>query len=207
MGGMRPDLDILRKLIKDKALVTVEEDWPGKERGKKNDKKFFLKLKEPVGKESSGYEIKILNTPEDTIAIKSDMFSFPEKIFRSTRGEGKRADYVIIASDGEKNWIVYIEMKRGKHGQGGHIVQQLQGSKCFIDYCRTVVQTFWRESSFLEEKDYQQRYVSVENIDGKKRPIRKIRNPSSHNCPENMLKISSPAQKGIWFRELVGSAN
>ena len=195
---MNSDLDILRELIKDEALVTVEKNEHGKNR---------LELKEPGGGGSPGYKIEVLNTPEDTIAIKSDMFPPPEKIFRSDRGECKRADFVIIAKDGRKNWIIYIEMKRGGHGQGKHIKQQLLGSKCFIDYCRTVGQTFWGEPRFLKDGDYQQRYVSVKNIGVNKRPSSKTRKPSLHDCPENMLKISAPSSKGIWFKKLVGSAN
>lgn len=195
---MKSDLDILRELIKDEALVTVEKDEYDKN---------VLELKEPGEGESSRYKINVCNTPEDTIAIKSDMFPPPEKIFRGDRGERKRADYVIIAKDGGENWIIYIEMKRGSHGSARRIRQQLQGAKCFIDYCRAVGQTFWGEPRFLKDGDYQQRYVSVKNIGVNKRPSSKTRKPSLHDCPENMLKISAPSSKGIWFKKLVGSAN
>lgn len=194
---MSPDLNILRELIKDEALVTVEKGEYGKN---------FLKLRER-GEGGSGYEIKVLSLPGDTIAIKSDMFPPPRKIFRGKRGECKRADFVIIANDGRKNWIVYIEMKRGSYGRERHIKQQLQGSRCFIDYCRTVGRTFWGEREFLEEGDYQPRYVSVKNIGVNKRPSRETRKPYLHDCPENMLKISAPSSRGIWFKELVGSTN
>lgn len=162
---MNPDLNILRALIKGEALVTVEKD---------NYDRNFLELKECGGGGSSEYKIKVLNPPGDTIAIKSDMFAPPKKIFRGERGECKRADFVIIAKDGRKNWIIYIEMKRGSCN-GKHIRQQLQGSTCFIDYCRTVGRTFWEEPEFLEEKDYQQRYVSVKNIGVNKKPSRETK--------------------------------
>lgn len=195
---MKSDLDILRELIKDEALVTVEKDEYDKN---------ILELKEPGEGESSRYKINVCNTPEDTIAIKSDMFPPPEKIFRGDRGERKRADYVIIAKDGGENWIIYIEMKRGSHGSARRIRQQLQGAKCFIDYCRAVGQTFWGESGFLEEGDYQQRYVSVKEIGVNKRPSRETRKPSLHDCPENMLKIRAPSPKGIRFNQLVKPTN
>ena len=194
---MSPDLNILRELIKDEALVTVEKDEYGKN---------FLELRERE-EGGSGYEIKVHNLPGDTIAIKSDMFPPPGKIFRGNRGECKRADFVIIAKDGRKNWIIYIEMKHGEGGSEKRIIQQLQGSKCFIDYCRAIGRTFWREPRFLKERDYQQRYVSVKNIGVNKRPSRKTRKPSLHDCPENMLKISAPNSKRIWFKKLVESAN
>ncbi len=62
---MSSDLDILRELIKDEALVTAKEGWNGKN---------FLELKEHGGRRTSEYKIEIRNIPEDTIAIKSDMF-------------------------------------------------------------------------------------------------------------------------------------
>ncbi len=67
MGDWRinSDFDILRELIKDEAWVTAKEDWNGKN---------FLELKERAGRKTSEYKIEIRSIPEDTIAIKSDMF-------------------------------------------------------------------------------------------------------------------------------------
>lgn len=191
---MNLDLDVLRELIKNEAVVTVKKNQHGTN---------FLELKEPEGGKSSGYKVEVLNTPEDTIAIKSDMFPSPRKIFKNTKGECKRADFVIIAKDGEKNWIIYIEMKRGNYGSEKEIIRQLQGSRCFIDYCRTVGQTFWGKPGFLEEEVYQQLYVSVKNIGVDKKPSRETRRLSLHDCPENMLKISAPPRRGVQFKSLV----
>ena len=195
---MKSDLDILRELIKDEALVNVAKDEHGKN---------FLDLKEPGEGILSGYNLKVRNPPQDTIAIKSDMFPPPKKIFRNTKGECKRADFVIISKHhGGKSWIVYVEMKRGKYGSETEIIQQLFGSSCFIDYCRAVGRTFWRKPKFLGEREYQQRYVSVKNIGVNKRPSRsrRVGGPPLHDCPENMLKISAPRPNGIWFNELIG---
>ena len=194
---MNPDLDILRDLIKDEALVTVKKNRHGGN---------FLELKEPGGGKSPGYKIEVLNTPEDAIAIKSDVFSSPKKIFKNTKGECKRADFVIIAKGEKGSWIIYIEMKRSNYGSEKEIIQQLHGSRCFIDYCRTVGQTFWGESGFLQEEVYQQLYVSVKNIGVDKRPSRGKRRPSLHDCPENMLKISAPSQKRLQFRKLLAKS-
>ena len=196
---MNPDLDLLRDLIKDEAVVTAKQDWHGNS--------FSLKLNEPNGRDSPGYEMKIRNTPEDTIAIKSDLFPPPQMIFRNNRGECKRADFVIIAMDGRQNWIVYIEMKRGRHGSEGHIKKQLQGSRCFVEYCRIVGRTFWKTPGFLTENDYQQRYVSVKNIGVNKKTSRRTRKRPLHDQPENLLKISSPSPRGICFNDLVKSTN
>lgn len=197
---MKSDLDILRELIKDEALVTVEKDEYDKN---------VLELKEPGEGGPSEYKIKVRNLPGDTIAIKSDMFPPPKKIFKNTKCECKRADFVIIVKDErkEKNWMIFIEMKRGKHDPEGHVRQQLQGAKCFIDYCRAVGRMFWGESGFLEEGDYQQRYVSVKEIGVPKEPSRRNEKSPLHDCPENMLKINAPSPKGIWFEKLVGVVN
>ncbi len=192
--GMNPDLDILRDLIKDEAVVTVKKNRHGNN---------FLELKEPEREKSPEYKIEVLNTPEDAIAIKSDVFPSPDKIFKNTKGECKRADFVIIAKGEKKNWIIYIEMKRSSYGSEKEIIQQLQGSKCFIDYCRTIGRTFWRKPGFLEEEVYQQLYVSVKNIGVDKKPSRETRISSLHDCPENMLKISAPPRKGIQFKRLL----
>ena len=195
---MKPDIAILQELIQDKALVTVKKDQYGNN---------FLKLKELGKGRSSRYEIKVLNPPEDTIAIKSDMFPPPKEIFRNIKGECKRCDFVVIAKDERKNWIVYLEMKGGRHASEKEIIQQLRGARCFIDYCRVIGQTFWEESEFLEEKDYQELYVCIKNIGVAKRPSRETKAPSLHDFPENMLKINAPPPRGIWFKELIGVAN
>ncbi len=195
--GMNPDLHILRDLIKDEAVVTVKKNPHGGN---------FLELKEPGSRNLPEYKIEVLNTPEDAIAIKSDVFPSPNKIFKNTKGECKRADFVIIAKGNKKNWIIYIEIKRSNYGLEKEIIRQLQGSKCFVDYCRSIGQTFWGESGFLEEEVYQQLYVSVKNIGVNKKPSRRTRSSSLHNCPENMLKISAPSRKGIQFKSLLAKS-
>ena len=52
---MNSDLDILRELIKDEALVTAKESWNGKN---------FLELKECAGRKTSEYQIEILNATQ-----------------------------------------------------------------------------------------------------------------------------------------------
>ena len=62
---MNSDFNILRELIKDEVLVTAKEGCNGRN---------FLELKGHVGRKTSDYKIEIRNIPENTIAIKSDMF-------------------------------------------------------------------------------------------------------------------------------------
>ncbi len=191
---MNQDFMILRQLIRDEALVTVKED---------RNNKTYLELKEPQSGKSPEYQIKLIGLPGDTIAIKSDKFPPPNNIFCCSKGECKRADFVIIARGPIENWIVYLEMKLSNHGQNSKIIQQLQGSTCFIDYCRTIGQMFWKDPHFLLKNDYEQRYVSVKNIFGNKLPSRVIQT-ELHDSPKTMLRISAPDERGIQFNKLIG---
>ncbi|MCY4225355.1 MAG: hypothetical protein OXF06_11030 [Bacteroidetes bacterium] len=183
--------DIFRKMIVEKALVTVQ---------KNNQNKNYLVLKEDAS--SPQYSVRILHTPDDTIAIKSDVFSFPIKIFQCMHNECKRADYVIIAHDEGKKWIVYVELKKGRCNNS-HIVNQLKGSKCFVEYCRVIGQTFFDDPEFLDANDYLSRYVSIKVINFDKKPFRRKEKPPLHDTPQNMLPIISHPEKKIMFKMLI----
>ena len=186
------DFDILRDLIWEEALASVEDEY-----GKKT-----IVLKESSNQ--SEYSLKTRNVPDDVIAFKADDFPPPNSIFKNSKGECKRADFVVIASDDKVNWIVHIEMKGGNTGSGKEIKQQLRGARCLVAYCRAIGQEFWQEPNFLEEKNYQQRFISVKNIRIPKRPTRQGSKSGQHDTPENMLKIDGLARGRLQFNELVG---
>ena len=188
------DFDILRDLIRDEALASVEDEY-GKE---------TIVLEEPGNHQQSAYSLKIRNVPDDFIAFKADAFPAPEEIFKNDRGECKRADFVIIASDDKVNWIVHIEMKSGNAGSGEEIEQQLRGAQCLVAYCRAIGQEFWKEPEFLKKDNYQQRFISVKDIGIQKKPTRPRSKSDQHDTPENMLKIKAPARGRLQFNELVG---
>ena len=188
------DFDILRDLIREEALASVEDEY-----GKKT-----IVLKESSNQ--SEYSLKIRNVPDEIIASKADDFPPPSSIFKNSKGECKRADFVVIASDDKAKWIVHIEMKGGNTGPGKEIEQQLRGARCLVAYCRAIGQEFWQEPNFLEEKNYQQRFISVKNIGISKRPTRQDSKSGQHDTPENMLRIDGPAKGKLQFNELVGKA-
>jgi len=189
---MSSAINTIRKMIVEKALVTVHKD-------KQN--KNYLKLEEDAS--SAQYKVRILHIPDDTIAIKSDDFLFPTKIFQCRHSECKRADYVIIAHEGGKKWIVYVELKKGTRGKKTQIINQLKGSKCFIEYCRMIGQTFFDDPEFLDVKDYLPRYVSITVINFDKKPFRPKENLPLHDTPQNMLQIISRSEKEIMFKMLI----
>lgn len=190
------DFDILRDLIRDAVLASVEYEY---------EKKTIV-LEESGGQQQSAYSLKIRNVPDVFIAFKIDAFPAPKKIFKNDRGECKRADFVIIASDDKVNWIVHIEMKGGNTGSKKEIVQQLRGAQCLVAYCRAIGREFWREPNFLEENNYQPRFISVKNIQIPipKRPTRLGPRSGQHDKPENMLKINGLANGKLQCNKLVG---
>ena len=153
---MRADFEILQDLIKTKALASIVYEY---------NKKAIV-LKEPGHQQRSAYSLRIHNVPEEIIAFKADVFPAPRKIFKGEKGECKRADFIIIAGANKANWIVYIEMTSGKGGSKTKkdIEQQLRGAQCLLAYCRAIGQEFWQEPKFLEQRNYQSRFVSVRDI-------------------------------------------
>ncbi len=190
------DFDILQDLIKTEALASVEDEY---------NKKIIV-LEEPGNQQQSAYSLKIRNVPDDIIAFKADAFPPPNNIFKNSKGECKRADYVVIASDDRANWIVHIEMKSGKGDSEKEVEQQLRGAQCLVAYCRAIGQEFWQEPAFLEKKNYQQRFVIVKNIRVAKRPTLIEPKSGRHDRPEHMLKINAPANSNLQFKRLVGKA-
>lgn len=171
----------LRELLKDDTLASVGQN--------------YVTL---VERNNHGYTLRITGIPHDTIAFKTDEFPPPKRVFKNSRHECKRADYVMIARKGRRHWIVYIEMKRTK-GVKSEIVCQLRGAKCVVAYCRAIIQEFWDDHQFLQ--GYAERFVSIGNIGINKQPTREPPAPI-HNNPDDMRKL--PAPRGVvQFRRLL----
>ena len=192
---MMSDFEILRNLIRDDAQALVEYEY---------NKKTIV-LQEPGDRRQRAYSLKIRNSPDEIIAFKADAFPPAKDIFSNSRGECKRADFILIASDDRVDWIVYIEMKAGNTASATAIEQQLRGAQCLVAYCRAIGQEFWNNPRFLKKTNYHQRFVSVKNIGIDKRPTRIPPPSGSHDAPERMLKFNAPARGVLQFKSLVGS--
>ena len=192
------DLDILRKLIRKEATVPPKINPNGK---------AVVTLEEPGNSTSNNYSLKITKLPEDIVIIKADEFSSPDKFFNGDKGECKRADFIIIAQDDNKNWILHIEMKSsaGSNLNNREIVQQLKGAQCLVAYCRAIGRAFWQETKFLEEKNYQQCFVCITDIKISmgKTPTRIPPKSALHNTPENKLRIKTHGKTKLQFNELI----
>lgn len=187
------DIQILKEMIEDSAVVEIEEVSPSK---------FKVVLIEPPPAE---YSVEIHGMPDknETIVIKVDKFTSPNKIFKGKRGECKRADFLIITEQSGKLFIVFIELKAGRGGTKEDIVRQLKGASCFVSYIRAIGQEFWSQQKFLEINTCEYRFVSIRNISINKKPTRTPPTSGRHDRPDKMLKISAPAR--LYFQELIGS--
>ena len=183
------DLEVLRELVTDKTLVLVEQDIHGKN---------ILVLREPESQ--PGYSVTIRSVPDGAVAIKMD--DLVEPGFRGTKGENRRADFVIVAGTNARMWMVYVELQHGKKS-GKEVAQQLRGARCVMAYCRMVGREFWEERGFLDERNYQERFVSIAHIGIDKKPTR-WKPGRLHDTPEGAVRLSSPRGSGLRFEELVG---
>ncbi|OPY02295.1 MAG: hypothetical protein A4E61_01377 [Syntrophorhabdus sp. PtaB.Bin184] len=181
-----PDLRILDQLIKPAARVPLTI-----ERGRAS-----VKLVESQMPNSC---VTIAGLPADALVVKADKFQAPDTIFCGTKGECKRADYVIIANTGAKKRILFIEMKKTK-GSREDIIKQLSGSRCFVDYCQQIGKVFWKETNFLD--DYQYRFVSFGHTGIPKKRTQIERTAEINDSPEKMMKVAWPNRQE--FNHLVG---
>ncbi len=92
------DLKIMEQLIKDSAKTSLQVKY----------NKTYVELIE----EGITDPVTIVGIPSDSVVIKIDSFWAPDYIFSGTKGECKRADYIIIADNNGKKRIIYIEMKK-----------------------------------------------------------------------------------------------
>ncbi|NCA76183.1 MAG: hypothetical protein EOM90_07600 [Alphaproteobacteria bacterium] len=183
------ELDILKELIKDDSIVPLHIC--------KDANKGTIELIEPDCPTS---KVTIYGVPPESIVIKVDNFRSPNSIFAGTKSECKRADYVIILDCARKKRILYIEMKKTKDSER-HIIAQLKGAVCFIDYCKSIAYLFWGERNFLN--GFEPRFVSFAHTGIPKKPTRVICDHPVHDTPERMKKIHSPNKPQ--FNHIIGA--
>ena len=82
----------------------------------------------------SGAAIKIKGVPPNSIIIRAEDFENPLTIFKGSKGERKRADFVIVSNDeNDKKWVICIETQEMDSKLASHVIQQLKGASCFVD--------------------------------------------------------------------------
>lgn len=151
----------------------------------------------------SGMTVEIKGLPHNSIVIRSEDFDAPLTIFNGSRGERKRADFVIVSNDeNERKWVICIETQEMDSKLASHVVQQLKGAYCFISYCKCIGKSFWNSDEFLD--DYEYRFVSIVDINfnaSRRRTEPFDSKGKLHNNPDLFLKISRCPI--IYFRKLI----
>ena len=146
--------------------------------------------------------VEITDLPHDSIVIRAEDFK-PPNVFKGSKGERRRADFVIVSNAGNENWIICIETQAGTGKDAKHVEQQLRGAQCFMGYCKCVGKSFWQSGNFLD--DYQYRFISISGININKQSTRFYKPASRtgkklHDRPETFLEISE--RQSLYFNEL-----
>ena len=145
--------------------------------------------------------------PQNSFVIRAEVFvpcadikgPRGKSIFEGSKGERKRADFVIVSSGDSSKWIVCIEMQAGDRKTAAYVIEQLKGAQCLVSYCKCIGKSFWDEENFLE--GYQYRFVSMTKINIRKQktsanPKRRYgRSPIQakgrlHDIPNAFLKVT-----------------
>ena len=151
----------------------------------------------------SGATVEIKGLPPNSIVIKAEDFENPLTVFNGSKGECKRADFVIVSNDEkERKWIICIETQESNSKNAWHIIQQLKGAYCFINYCQCIGKSFWELEEFLD--DYNYRFVSIVDINPSpnKQPTQLFdRAEKLHDRPDIFKKISQ--RYTIHFSKLI----
>ena len=182
------DIAILQEMLSAGAQVPLQQ----------TDGEYFVTLKDKQAKTT----VEITNLPHNSIVIRAEAFK-PPTVFKGSKGERRRADFVIVSNAARENWIICIETQAGTGKDSEDVEQQLRGAQCFIGYCKCIGKSFWKSEKFLD--DYQYRFVSISGININKQSTRfyQPRNLSggkAHDRPDTFLEIL--ARQSLYFDEL-----
>ena len=185
------DIQILREMLIDRVQVRPERQGQSKPSVELTDL-------------TSGTTVKIKGLPPDSIVIRAEDFENPLAVFNGSKGERKRADFVIVSNDeSDRKWIICIETQGGNKSKG-EVTAQLKGASCFISYCQCIGKSLWQSQGFLD--GYQYRFISIAGLNMKKQGIEPPQYEQGlHDHPENFRKfLRNPI---IHFRRLIHSTS
>ncbi|HPG01351.1 MAG TPA: hypothetical protein PLE77_14940 [Kiritimatiellia bacterium] len=169
------DLDILSQMIRASARIAVEPHYD----------RHKAVLTEP---QCPASKVEIRNIPPDAVIIVADKFPEPNGVFDGSRGECKRADYIIVAEKSGRTVAVYVELKCANNATAADIQNQLRGAHCVFCYCQAIGRDFWNEQRFLQNAVY--RFVSFGHTGSiRKRGTRETRHAAIHDRPDRLLKL------------------
>ena len=173
------DTDILKELFRPDVFVPPSANK--------------VELTEPLHPEDS---VSIHGLPDDAVCIKSDVLDLRKLLGNTSKGECKRADYIIISET--KKHVLFIELKKSK-APWKDVCQQLHGSYCLARYCQEIGKTFWQSIDFM--RNYDHHYISISHtVIGKGWQKETIEN-STIDKKVKIKKISHPHH--LQYRKLV----
>ena len=178
------DIEILREMLVSDAQVPLQQE---------EGRPPSVQLTDT----QSGTTVKIKGLPHDSIVIRAEDFEDPLTVFKGSKGERRRADFMIVSND-TKKWIICIETHDSDHKGRAEVIDQLKGALCFVNYCKCIGQEFWLEKEFLDGYEHRFIYMAYASID--KRSTHPNTPRSLGNRPENYLKISG---KSHHFSKLI----
>ena len=132
------DIEILQEMFSSRSRVQLQQG---------QGKPPSVKLTD----RQANTTVEIARLPQDSIVIRADLFEFRHPVFAGSKDERRRADFVIVSSEGTRKWIIFIEIKEGEINEQrkNRVIAQLRGAQCIVDYCKSVGREFWAEKGFL----------------------------------------------------------
>ena len=110
--------------------------------------------------------VEIKGLPHDSIVIRAEDFEDPLTVFVGSKGERKRADFMIVSNEEQGKWIICIETQAGNYKRRREVIEQLKGTLCFVHYCKCIGKEFWEWEEFLD--GYQYRFISMIDVNSNK---------------------------------------
>lgn len=182
------DITILQEMLNVGAQVPLQQSVGS----------TSVELKDKQAKTS----VEITDLPHDSLVIRAEAFK-PPTVFKGSKGERRRADFVIVSNAATEKWIICIETQRATGKDSEQVEQQLRGAECFIGYCKCIGKSFWQSKNFLD--GYQYRFVSIVNISIDKQTTRFYKPQNQprkklHDNPEDFREIEG--HQSLHFNQL-----
>ncbi|MCE1246345.1 MAG: hypothetical protein LWY06_06855, partial [Firmicutes bacterium] len=91
---------------------------------------------------------------EDSLLLKIDSFGQLNTIFKDTKGQLQKCDYVLITKYRDKRRIIFIELKSSQPGSNSiEIHNQFKSTECLMDYCDSILEKFHNKKNLLNNSD------------------------------------------------------
>jgi hypothetical protein len=192
----REALEIFETLFAD-SFVSAPEVISGREC-------FIMEEDDPAAKLK---RMEIRGVPKGSLLLRMQRYPEPRHIFKSTKGECKRCDYIVLAPWKSGLYILYVEMKSSRL-DNRDTIPQLRGADCFMTYCRALAERF--HSAEISSCPFEKRFILFCVKNSNKKSIVPRTASAVHSSPENMKKFpvgnSKTGEGFAMFQDLIYSS-